>query len=120
MGIEHLMDILNKPTYRGYLAYAHISRVATIYQHWPKEACEANKAKLHTLRVLSYVQNITRAELEHIPNLQAPNHIAISLRAASKEVDEIRAKQREKIYRQKNTPNKYGTNANHSTTPTGC
>jgi hypothetical protein len=23
MGIEHLMDILNKPTYRGYLAYAH-------------------------------------------------------------------------------------------------
>jgi hypothetical protein len=33
MGIEHLMDILNKPTDRGYLAYAHTHRVATTYQH---------------------------------------------------------------------------------------
>jgi len=31
MEIEHLMDILNKPTDRGYLAYAHTSRVATTY-----------------------------------------------------------------------------------------
>ena len=84
MGIEHLMDILNKPTDRGYLAYAHTSRFATTYQHWPKEAYEANQAKLPTLRVLSYVQNITGAELEHIANLQAPNNIAISLKVASK------------------------------------
>jgi hypothetical protein len=49
MGLEHLMDILNKPTERGYLAYAHTSRVATTYQHWPKEAYEANQAKFpHT------------------------------------------------------------------------
>ena len=88
------MDILNKPTDRGYLAYAHTSRVATTYQHWPKEAYEANQAKLPTLRVLSYVQNIAGAELEHIPNLQAPNHIAISLGASSKEVDGIKAKER--------------------------
>jgi len=33
MGIDHLMDTLNKPTDRGYLAYAHTSRVATTYQH---------------------------------------------------------------------------------------
>jgi hypothetical protein len=46
MGIEHLMDILNKPTDRGYLAYIHTSRVATTNQHWPKEAYETNKAKL--------------------------------------------------------------------------
>ena len=98
------MDILNKPTDRGYLAYTHTSRVATTYQHWPKEAYKANQAKLPTLRVLSYVQNITGAELEHIPNLQAPNHIAICLRAASKEVDEIRANQRENI--PKNLPPK--------------
>ncbi len=98
------MDILTKLTDRGYLAYAHTSRVATSYQHWPKEAYEANQAKLLTLRVLSYVHNITRAELAHIPNLQAPNHIAINLRAASKEVDEIRAKQRENI--PKNLPPK--------------
>jgi hypothetical protein len=31
MGIEHLMEILNKPTDRGYLAYAHTSRVAIDY-----------------------------------------------------------------------------------------
>ena len=97
MEIDHLMDIINKPTDRGYLAYAHTSRVETTYQHWPKEAYEANQAKLPTLRVLSYVQNITRAELEHIRNLQAPNHITTSLRVVSKEVDEIRAKQREHV-----------------------
>ena len=91
------MDILNKPTERGYLAYAHTSRVATTYQHWPKEIYETNQAELPTLRVLSCVQNIARAELEHTSNLQAPNNTAISLRAASKEVDEIRAKQRENI-----------------------
>ena len=84
LGIKHLMDILNKPTDRGYLAYAHTSRVANTYQYWPKEAYEANQAKHLTLRVLSYVQNITGAELEHIPSLQTPNHIAIGLRAASK------------------------------------
>jgi len=117
------MDILNKLTDIGYLAYAHTYRVATAYQHWPKEAYEANQAKLPTLRVLSYVHNITGAELEHIPNLQTANHIAISLRAAFREIDEIRAKQREtsrKIHHQKNIINNYGTNANHSTSPIGC
>ena len=93
------MDILNKPTERGYLAYAHTSRVATTYQHWPKEIYENNQAELPTLRVLSYVQNIARAELEHMPSLQAPKHIARSIRAASKEVDGIRTKQRQNIPR---------------------
>ena len=55
MGIKHIMDILNKPTDRGYLAYAHTSRVANTYQHWPKEAYEANQAKLPALPVLLYV-----------------------------------------------------------------
>jgi hypothetical protein len=79
MGIEHLMEILDKPTDRQYLAYAHTTRAATTFQHWPKEAHEANHVKLPTLRVLSYIQHIPRAELEHIPNLQAPSHIAISM-----------------------------------------
>jgi len=104
MGIEHLMDILNKPTDRGYLAYAHTTRIANSYQHWPKEAHEANQAKITTLRVISYVQNITGPELEHIPTLQTPNLIAVRLRAASKELDEIRAKKRENI--PKNLPHK--------------
>jgi hypothetical protein len=98
------VNILNKPTDRGYLAYAHTHRVAATYHHWPIEAYEANQAKIPTLRVLSYVQNITGAELEHIPSLQTPNHIAISLRAASREMDETRAKQRDNI--PKNLPPK--------------
>ena len=94
MGIEHLMEILNKLADRGSLAYAHTSRVATTYQHWPKEAYEANQAKLPTLRVLSYIQHIVGAELEHIPNLQGPNHIVTSPRTATKEADENRARRR--------------------------
>jgi len=97
MGLEHLMDILNTPTERSYLAYAHTLRIATTYQNWPKEAYEANQAKRPLLRILSYVQNITRAELENIPNLQAPNHIATSLRAALKEVNGIMANRRDNI-----------------------
>ena len=104
MGIEQLTNILNKPTDRGYLAYAHTHRVATKCQHWPIEAYEANQAKLPTLRVLSYVQNITGAELEHIPSLQISNHIATSLRRASQDIDETRAKQRDNI--PKNLPPK--------------
>jgi hypothetical protein len=96
MEIEHLIDILNKPTDRGHLAYAHTARVSTNYQHWQKKQYKANQANLPTLRVLSYVQNIEGAELEHIPNLQAPNKIALSIRTASKKVDGIRAKQRGK------------------------
>jgi hypothetical protein len=40
MGIEHITKIINKPTDRGYIAYAHTTRVANTYRHWPKEAYE--------------------------------------------------------------------------------
>ena len=33
MGIEHITEILNKPTERGYIAYAHAKRVANTYRH---------------------------------------------------------------------------------------
>jgi hypothetical protein len=55
MGIEHLIDIINKSTDRGHLTYAHTTRVATNYQHWSKEAYEANQAKLPIPRVMAYV-----------------------------------------------------------------
>jgi hypothetical protein len=89
------MGIFNKPT--GVLAHAHITRVANTFQHLSKEAYEVSQAKLPTLYVLPYIQNIPGAELEHIPNLQAPNHIAASLRTTTKEVDENRASRREHI-----------------------
>ena len=41
MGIEQISEIINKPTDRGYMAYAHTTKVANTYYHWPKEAHEA-------------------------------------------------------------------------------
>jgi hypothetical protein len=58
MGIEHITKIINKPTDRGYIAYAHTKWIANTYRHWPKEAHEATQARLPTLRVLSYIRNI--------------------------------------------------------------
>ncbi len=104
MGIEHITEIINKPTYRRYMAYAHTTRVANTYHHWPKEAHEATQARLPTLRVLSYLRNIPGAELEHIQNIQIQDQIAITIRAVSEEVDKNRASQGHhipKTYQQK-------------------
>jgi hypothetical protein len=98
MGIEHITEILDKPaTDRGYIAYAHTTRVANTYHHWPKEANEATQARLPTLRVLSYIRNIPGTGLENIQNVQSPNHIATSIREASEATDQHRAVQRQHI-----------------------
>jgi hypothetical protein len=97
MGIEHITEMLSKSTDRGYLAYAHTTRVAKTYHHWPKEAHEATQARLPTLRVLSYIQNIPGAELENIQNVQFPNHTTTSIREASEAVDRHRPGQRQHI-----------------------
>jgi hypothetical protein len=69
MGIEHITKIFNKPTKRGYIAYAHTTRVANTYHHCPKEAHEATQAILPTLLVLYYIRNIPWAELDNIQNV---------------------------------------------------
>jgi len=97
MGIEHITEIINKPTDRGYIAYAHTTSVANKYRHWPVEAYEATQAKLPTLRVLSYLMNISGVELEHIQNVQSPNNIATTIRAAFNAVDQDIAAQRQHI-----------------------
>jgi hypothetical protein len=79
MGIEHITVALNKPTDRGYIVFAQVHKVARKYQHSPKEAHEANQAKLPTIRILSHIQNIPGAELESMPKIQAANHIATNL-----------------------------------------
>jgi hypothetical protein len=33
MGIKHITEIINKPTNREYIAYAHTTRVANTYHH---------------------------------------------------------------------------------------
>ena len=93
MGIEHITEILNKPTERGHIAYGHITRVSETYHHWPKKAHEATQARLPTLRVLSYIPNISGAELDNIQNAQSPNHIATSIREASEAMDRHKAAQ---------------------------
>ena len=63
MGIEHITEILNKPTKRGHIAYEHTSRVVNTHHHWTKEAHEATHARLlPTLQVLSYIRNIPGVE----------------------------------------------------------
>ncbi len=94
MGIEHITEIINEPTDKGYIAYIHTTRVANTYHHRPKEAYEATQARLLTLRVLSYLRSIPGAELEHIQNLQTPYQKAITIRSVSKDVDMSRASRR--------------------------
>ena len=65
LDIEHITEILNKPTEKGHIAYAHTTRVANTYNYWPKEAHEATQARLPSLRVLSYIRNIPGAELDN-------------------------------------------------------
>jgi hypothetical protein len=53
MGIEHIIDIINQPTERGYIAYARTTSVANTCHPWSKEAHEATQAKLpHSPRLL--------------------------------------------------------------------
>jgi hypothetical protein len=38
MGIEHLINNMNKGTERGYLAHSIAYRILTQFNHWPIEA----------------------------------------------------------------------------------
>ena len=58
MGIEHLINTMNKDTERGFLAHAHTLRVLIQFNHWPTEALESNPLKLPTLRMLRLANNI--------------------------------------------------------------
>ncbi len=73
------------------MAFAHTTKIANKYKHWPKEAYEANRAKLPTLCIFSYINNIQGVKLENIPSTQTSNQIAIIPRASTKEVDDKRA-----------------------------
>jgi hypothetical protein len=52
LGMEHITVVLNKPMETRHIAFEHVTRVATVVQHCPKEAYEANQTKLHVLRIL--------------------------------------------------------------------
>ena len=86
MGIEHLLNIMNKDSERGYLAYSHIHRILTQFKHWPTEALDSNPLKISTLRVLRPAS--TNLHLDNIPPLIRDNDIAASIRIASKATDD--------------------------------
>jgi hypothetical protein len=68
MGIEHLINTMNKNTERGFLANSHTLRILTQFNHWPTEALESNPLKLPTLRILRLASNIKGLELDKLPH----------------------------------------------------
>jgi len=92
MGIEHLINTMNKDTEQGFLAHSHTLRILTQFNHWPTEALESNPFKLPTLRILHLAINIKGLELDNLPPLLHNNDIAARLRVASQAVDETRMK----------------------------
>jgi len=92
MGIEHLINTMNKDTERGFLAHSHTLRILTKFNYWPTEALESFPFKLPTLRILRLASNIKGLELYSLPLLLHNNDIAASFSAASQAVDEARMK----------------------------
>jgi hypothetical protein len=97
MGIEHLLNNMNKDTKRGYLAYSHTHRLLSQFNHWPNEALESNPLKLPTLRVLRLASTITNLSLDNLPPLTRDNAIAASIRQASQAIDDKRHQKRHTI-----------------------
>ncbi len=97
MGIEHLLNNINKDTERGYLAYSHTHRIPTQVNNWPTEALESNPHKLPTLRVLRLASTITNLHLDNPPPLTRYNAIATSIRLASQAIDDTRHQKRHNI-----------------------
>jgi hypothetical protein len=97
MGIEHLINTMNKDTERGFLAYSLTLHILTQFNHWPTEAIESNPLKLPMLRILRLASNIQGLELDNFPPILHNNDIAASLRAASQAVDEIHMGKRQTL-----------------------
>ncbi len=97
MGIEHLTRGMNKDTERGFTAHAHVHRLLTQFNHWPREELESNPLKLPTLRIFSLDSHIPGLEYDGLPPLHQDNAITASLREASTEVDNTRQGKRDTI-----------------------
>ena len=97
MGMEHLINTMNKDTERRFLAHSHTLRILTQFNHWPTEALEPNPLKLPTLRILRLANTVKDLELDNIPPLFNSNDIAARLRAASQAVDTVRKGKRQTL-----------------------
>jgi hypothetical protein len=82
VGIEHLTHIMNKDTERGFTAHAHVHRLLSQFNHWPRETLEFNSLNLPTLRLLKLASHILGLEYDNIPPLHQKNAITIGIREA--------------------------------------
>ena len=103
MGIEHLTRVMNKYTKRGFTAHAHVHRLLSQVNHWPREALESNPLKLPTLRILRLASHIPGLEYDCLPPLYQDNDITTSITEASNEVDNTRQAKRATIQGQMDT-----------------
>ena len=103
MGIEHLTRAMNKDMERGFTAHAHVHRLITQFNHWPREVLESNPLKLPTLRILRLASHIPGLEYDCLPPLHKDNDINTSIRKASIEVDNARQAKRVSIQGQMGT-----------------
>ena len=97
MRIEHLTRIMNKDTKRGFTAHAHVHRLLSQFNHWPREALESNPLKLPTLRILKLASRIPGLEYDNIPSLHQENAITTSICEASIATDNARQDKRATI-----------------------
>jgi hypothetical protein len=107
MGIENLSRVVKKNSERGFTAHAHVHPLLSQFNHWPREALEANPLKLPTLRILRLTSRIPGLERDGLPPLRQDNAITTSIRKASIEVDSTRQAKRVSIQGQ------MGTNKEH-------
>ena len=69
---------------------AHVTQLATRFQHWPVES-DTGIANLPTLRLLRCIHTIPGLELLTLPKLRNTNELAATIREASLIVDQQRA-----------------------------
>jgi hypothetical protein len=88
---------MNKDSERGFIAHAHVHRILSQFNHWPREALESNPLKLPTLRIYRLASHIPGLSFNGLPPLYQDNAIATSIRKASEEVDNTRQAKRATI-----------------------
>ena len=78
-GIEPLIRVMNTDTESGCTAHAHVHRLQTQYNHWPREALESHPLKYLTLRILKHASTIPGLEFDRLPSLYHENAIFTSI-----------------------------------------
>ena len=74
---------MNKDAERGFTAHAHVHRLLSQFNHWPREALESNLLKLPTLRILKLASHILGLEYDNLPPIHQRNAITTSISEAS-------------------------------------